>query len=96
MSQCPYYALLKISKQISWLPSINKTTRLFYQVFIDWLNFKKRSDSYHGDELIVCSVVVIICEASRMSIIYFTQSAQKDENFPLMQDFVTWLALQYN
>ena len=26
----------------------------------------------------------------------FTQSAKKDKNFPLMQNFVTWLALQYN
>lgn len=30
-----------------------------------------------------------------MAITYFIQSNKKDENFLLMQDFVTWLALQY-
>lgn len=31
-----------------------------------------------------------------MAIIYFTQLAKKNENLLLMQDFVTWLVLQYN
>ncbi len=31
-----------------------------------------------------------------MAIIYFTQSVKENENLPLMQDFVTWLALWYN
>ena len=31
-----------------------------------------------------------------MAISYLTQSAKKDENLLLVQDFVTWLALRYN
>lgn len=31
-----------------------------------------------------------------MAITYFTQSAKEDKNLLLIQDFVTWLALQYN
>ena len=31
-----------------------------------------------------------------MAVMYFTQLAKKDENLFLMQDFVTWLMLQYN
>lgn len=31
-----------------------------------------------------------------MAITYLTKSAKKDENFLLIQDFITWLALQYN
>lgn len=54
MFQCLHCALLKIFKQISWIPHTNKTTWLFYQVFIDWLDLKKGSDSYQGDKAIVC------------------------------------------
>ena len=40
--------------------------------------------------------MIVLCEATRMAITYFTQSAKEDENLPLVQDFVTWLALRYN
>ena len=40
--------------------------------------------------------MVVIYEATGMTITYFTQSAKEDENFPIMHDFVTWLLLQYN
>ena len=41
MSQCFYYALSKISQQISRTSSANKATRPFYQVFINWLDLKE-------------------------------------------------------
>ena len=53
-------------------------------------------DSYQGDGAVVCRVMVVICEATGMAITYFTQSAKEDENLPLVQDFITWLALWYN
>ena len=31
-----------------------------------------------------------------MAITYFTQLVKEDKNLPLLQDFVTWLALRYN
>ena len=40
--------------------------------------------------------MVVICEAISMAVTYFTQSAKKDKNLFLTQDFVIWLALQYN
>ena len=40
--------------------------------------------------------MVVLCEATGTAITYFTQSAKEDENLPLMQDLVTWLALRYN
>ena len=40
--------------------------------------------------------MVFIYEATKMTIIYFTQSAKENENLLLIQDFVAWLALQYN
>ena len=40
--------------------------------------------------------MVVIYEVTGMAITYFTQSAKKNKNLLLMQDFVTWLILQYN
>lgn len=31
-----------------------------------------------------------------MIVIYFTQLSKEDKNLLLIQDFITWLALQYN
>ena len=89
MSQCPHYALSKISQQISRRPPANKAIRLFDQVFVDWLDLEEGWDSYQGDSAVVCWVMVVICEATGMAITYFTQSAKEDENLPLTQDFVT-------
>lgn len=40
--------------------------------------------------------MIVICKATRVVITYFNQSAKENENLSLIQDFVTWLALQYN
>ena len=89
MSQCPYYALSKISQQISRRPLTNKSKKPFYWVFVDWLDLEEGWNTYQGDEAIVRQVIVIICKATGMTITYFTQSVKEDENLPLLQDFVT-------
>lgn len=96
MSQCPHCALSKISQQISRQPSANESTRTFHRVFFDWLDLEEGWDTYQGDGAIVRRAMVGICEATGMAITYFTQLAKEDENLPLLQDFVTWLALRYN
>ena len=63
-------------------PQIKQLTH--FQVFINWLDLKEGWDSYQGDSTILYQVMVIICEATGMVIIYFTQSAKEDENFLLM------------
>ena len=40
--------------------------------------------------------MVLIYKAIKIVITYFTQSAKKDKNLSLMQDFVIWLVLWYN
>ena len=40
--------------------------------------------------------MVAVCKATGMAMTYFTQSSKESENFPLITDFVTFLALQYN
>lgn len=96
MSQCPHCALAKIIQQIFQRPSANKSTKPFYRVFVDWQDLEEGWDTYQGDGAIVRRAIVVICEVTGMTVTYFTQSAKEDENLSLTQDFVTWLALQYN
>ena len=96
MSQCPHCALSKISQQISRQPPANNSTRPFHRVFVDWLDLEEGWDSYQSDGAIVRRAMVVIYEATGMAVTNFTQSVKEDENLPLTQDFVTWLALRYN
>lgn len=40
--------------------------------------------------------MIVVCNATSIAVTYFTQLAKKDKNLSLTQDFMTWLALQYN
>lgn len=40
--------------------------------------------------------MAVICEATGMTITYFTNLSKENKNFPLVQNFVTWLALHHN
>ena len=77
----------------NWMHS---QARPFHWVFMDWLDLKEGWVIYQGDETIVRQAIVVVCKATCMAIIYFTQSAKEDKNLPLIQDFVTWFLLQYN
>ena len=96
MAQCPHYAISKITQQISRVPPINKTTRPFHRVYIDWMDLDEDWDGYQGDEGLVQKVMIAVCEATSMAMIYFTQSSKESKNLPLITDFVTHLALRYN
>lgn len=65
-------------------------------MFVDWLDLEKGWDTYQGNKAIVKQIMVVICKALEIAIIYFTQLAKKDKNFPLLQDFIICLTLQYN
>lgn len=39
--------------------------------------------------------IIVVCKTTGMTLIYFIQSVKKNENLLFIQDFVTWLALQY-
>ncbi len=40
--------------------------------------------------------MVAVCEATGMTVTYFTQSAKKSQNLLLTQNLVNWLAKLYN
>lgn len=96
MSQYHHYVLSKIPQQILWVLPTNKAIQPFYQAFNDWLAIKEGWDSYQGNRAVIYWVIVVICEATRMVMIYFIQSLKKDEKLLLMQDCVTWLTFWYN
>lgn len=96
MSQCPHYTLSKMTQQISRRLPANKSTRPFHWVFVDWLDLKEGWDTYQGEGAIVRQAIVVVCKATGMAVTYFTQSLKEDKNLPLTQDFVIWVALQYN
>lgn len=96
MFQYLHFVFEKIAQQISCKISTNKVIQSFYQVLVDWLDLKKRWDSYQGNGFVICQLMVVIYKATRMAIIYFTQSAKEGKSFLLMQDFFTWLVLRYN
>ena len=96
MAQCLHCAVSKITQQISRLPLVNKSTRPFHRVYIDWMDLEEGWDSYQGDGALIRRVMVAVCEATGMAMTYFTQSSKESENLPLITDFVTFLALRHN
>lgn len=96
MSQCTHCALSKITQQISRRTPINHPTRPFYKINIDWNDLEEGWDDYDGTGMRVRRVMGMTCEATGMAITYYTESAKEDENLPLIQDFITWVALRYN
>ena len=96
MAQCTHCAMAKITQQISRRTPANRALRPFYRVFIDWFDLEEGWDGYQGDGAIVRRVMAVVCEVTKMAITYFTESAKEEENLPLLQDFVTWLALRHN
>lgn len=65
-------------------------------MIVDWLDLEEGWNTYQGNKAIVRQAIVVVCKATDMAVTYFTQSSKKDKNISLIQDFVTWVALQYN
>ncbi len=86
----------KISQQVSRRPPSNRSTRPFHRVYIGWLDLEDGWDSYQGDGAVVRRAMVAVCEATGMSVTYFTQSAKESQNLSLTQNLVNWLAKRYN
>jgi hypothetical protein len=40
--------------------------------------------------------MIMTCEATGMTLAYFTTSAREDENLPIIKDAINWLHLRYN
>ena len=39
--------------------------------------------------------IVVVCEATKLAVTYFTKSAKESENLPLTQNLVNWLTKHY-
>ena len=44
----------------------------------------------------MCRCVLIICEATGMTLSYFTTCSKEHENLSIVRDAVNWLHLRYN
>lgn len=95
-AQCPYCALSKITQRISRRPPINRSTRPFHKINLDWQDLEEGWDGYQGDGALVRRTMAATCDATGMAVVYFVESSREDENLPLVQDLVTWLSLRYN
>lgn len=96
MSQYSHYAVSKISQQVLRCSPASQSTRLFYKVYIDWLDLEDGWDNYQSDKAMVREVIMAICKTTEMPINYFQQSANKSENLCLIQNLVNWLTKYYN
>src|SRR5438045_2194608 len=96
MAKCPHCALAKVTQQISHHPNPNKATRPFYRVHLDWFNLEEGWDRYQYDGRLVRHCLLLVCEATGMTLTYFTTCAKEDENLPIVQDAINWLHLHYN
>ena len=96
MAQYSHCAQSKITQQILCFFLPNKATRPFYCVFIDWLDLDKKWGGYQRNGTIVRQTMIIVCEATGIAMTYFTQSAKKNENLPLVKNFMNWLARRHN
>ena len=48
------------------------------------------------DGRLVRRCLLLVCEATGMTLAYFTTCAKEDENLPIVRDAINWLHLHYN
>ena len=94
-SQCQDCAMAKITRQISRRPDPNKSTKPFHTIHVDWFDLEEGWDGYQPDGRLVRRCMIMTCEATGMTLTYFTTSAREDENLPIIQDAINWLHLRY-
>ena len=95
-SQCQDCAMAKITKQISRRPDPHKSTKPFHTIHVDWFDLEEGWDGYQSDGRIVRRCMIMTCEATGMTLAYFTTSAREDENLPIIKDAINWLHLRYS
>src|SRR5438045_8556045 len=83
-TKCPHCALAKITQQISHHLNPNKATRPFYQVHLDWFDLEEGWDGYQYDGRLVWCCLLLVCEATGMTLAYFTTCVKEDENLPIV------------
>lgn len=95
-AKCSHCALAKITQQISRRPDPNKATRPFYRVHLDWFDLEAGWDGYQYDGRLIRRCLLLVCEATGMTLAYFTTCSKEDENLPIIRDAINWLHLRYN
>src|SRR6266436_2469008 len=95
-AKCLNCAMAKITRQISRRPNTNKASRPFYRIHLDWFDLEEGWDGYQYDGRLVRRCLLITCEATGMTLAYFTTCAKENENLPIIRDAVNWLHLRYN
>ena len=95
-SKCSNCAIAKITRQISRRPSSNKATRPFYRVHLDWFDLEEGWDGYQYDGRLVRRCLLITCEATGMTLAYFTTCSKENENLPILRDAINWLQMRYD
>ena len=96
IAKCSNCAMAKITRQISRRPNPNKATRPFYRIHLDWFDLEEGWDGYQYDGRLVRRCLLLTCEATRMTLAYFTTCTKENENLPIIQDAINWLHLRYN
>ena len=80
ISQCDVCAKVKMINQIFHHSSINRFTRFFYKINIDWKNLNENWNNYQFDKTIIKWIMKIICQIINMMITYFIFIYKKNEN----------------
>ena len=72
--------MAKIIRQISRQPNPNKATQPFYRIHLNWFDLEEGWDGYQHDGRLVRRCLLITCEATGMTLTYFTTCAKENEN----------------
>ena len=80
MSQCDVCVKAKMTNQVSRRPPINRPTRSFYKINIDWENLNEDWNDYQPDKTIIKRIMKIICQITNIMITYFILIRKKNEN----------------
>ena len=96
MSQCDVCAKAKMTNQVFHRPPINRPTRPFYKVNIDWEDLDEGWNNYQSDGTIIKRIMKIICQIINMMITYFILIRKKNENLSFIQNLIIWTSFRYN
>jgi hypothetical protein len=89
-------AMTKITWQISQRLNLNKATKPFYRIRLDWFDLEEGWDRYQYDGRVIRRCLLMTCEAMGITQAYFTTCAKDNENLPIIRDAINWLHLRYN
>ena len=94
--QCNTCAKIKMTNQIFHHSLINRFTRFFYKVNIDWEALNEEWNNYQSNKKIINRIMKIVCQIKNITITYFTFIRKENENLSFIQNLIIWMFFCYS